>query len=89
MLKAFCRVAPSLRFNTLAMFAAGLFFLARDFKVRSWLGVHARRFDTFLAIQITSGFQQRPLCSCEFLQKKAQNAVARSLEVDHVSLSKR
>jgi hypothetical protein len=61
------------------MLAAGLFFLARDFKVRSWLGVHARRFDAFLAIKITPGFQERPPCSCKCPQRKAQNTVARRL----------
>ena len=54
-LNAFWRVAPSLRFNALAILAAGFLFLASDFNVRTCTGVHARRFDTFLAIQITPG----------------------------------
>ncbi len=33
-LKAFCRVAPSVRFNVLAIRAAVVFFRASDFKVR-------------------------------------------------------
>jgi hypothetical protein len=49
MLKAFCRVAPSVRFNALAIPAAGFFFFARVFNVRTCSDVHARRFD-FLAI---------------------------------------
>ena len=34
MLNAFCRVAPSERFRVRAIFAAGVFFFARDFKER-------------------------------------------------------
>jgi hypothetical protein len=50
-LNAFCRVAPSVRFNVLAILAACFFFLASDFNVRTCSGVHPRRFDTFLAIK--------------------------------------
>jgi hypothetical protein len=35
MLNAFCRVAPSERFNFLAIVGAGDFFFAMDFKVRT------------------------------------------------------
>jgi hypothetical protein len=48
-LKAFCRVAPSVRFKVLAMLAALVFFFARVFNVRTCAGVHERRFE-FLAI---------------------------------------
>ena len=50
-LNAFCRVAPSVRFRALAIFAACFFCLASDFNVRTCAGVHSRRFDTFLAIK--------------------------------------
>ena len=50
-LNAFCRVAPTVRFNVLAIFAACVFFRASAFNVRTCAGVHSRRFDTFLAIK--------------------------------------
>jgi hypothetical protein len=78
-LNAFCRVAPSVRFNVLAILAACFFLLASDFNVRTCSGVHPRRFDTFLAIQITPGFKERRLCSWKFLQRKIKNTSARSL----------
>jgi hypothetical protein len=40
------------------MLAARFFFRASVFKVRMCSVVHARRFDTFLAIQITPGFRK-------------------------------
>jgi hypothetical protein len=48
-LNAFCRVAPSVRFKALAIFAAGVFFRAADFSSRTSAAVHERRFE-FLAI---------------------------------------
>jgi hypothetical protein len=56
-LKAFCRVAPSVRFNVRAMLAARVFFLAAAFNVRTSDAVHARRFD-FLAIQTSPKFKR-------------------------------
>jgi len=56
MLNAFCRVAPSDRLRVFAILAARFFFFARVFNVRTCAVVQARRFDTFLAIQITPGF---------------------------------
>jgi hypothetical protein len=50
-LKAFCRVAPSVLFNFLAMLAAGVFLRAIDFRSRSSAAVHARRFFGLLAIK--------------------------------------
>jgi len=50
-LNAFCRVAPSVRFNVLAILAARVFFRASVFKVRTCSVVQARRVDTFLAIK--------------------------------------
>jgi hypothetical protein len=52
-LNAFCRVAPSERFSVLAIRAACVFFRASVFNVRTFSGVHARRFVAFLAIQQT------------------------------------
>ena len=49
-LKAFCRVAPSVRFRLRAMLAARVFFRAIVFSVRTSDDVHERRFD-FLGIQ--------------------------------------
>jgi hypothetical protein len=49
-LKAFCRVAPTLRFSDLAIFAAGVFDLAIVFSSRISSLVHSRRFDGFLAM---------------------------------------
>lgn len=49
MLKAFCRVAPSVLFKLRAMLAARVFLLAAAFNIRTSVAVHARRFD-FLAI---------------------------------------
>ena len=49
MLNAFWRVAPSVRFNVLAMLGARVFLRAAVFNIRTSAVVHARRFD-FLAI---------------------------------------
>src|SRR5581483_4511030 len=49
-LKAFCRVAPTVRLRARAIFAAGVFFLAIVFKSRTSVLVHSRRLDAFLAI---------------------------------------
>jgi hypothetical protein len=50
---AFRRVAPSVRFSLLAIFAAAVFFFAIDFSLRTSLAVQARRLFVFLAM---SGF---------------------------------
>jgi hypothetical protein len=52
-LNAFCRVAPSERFSVLAIWPACFFFRASAFNVRTFSGVHARRFVAFLAMQQT------------------------------------
>ena len=49
-LKTFCRVAPSVRFNGRAIFAAGVFFRASPFNVRTCSDVQARRFPFRFAI---------------------------------------
>jgi hypothetical protein len=48
-LNAFCRVAPSDRFNFLAILAAGVFFFAIVFSSRTWTDVQATRL-RFLAM---------------------------------------
>jgi hypothetical protein len=50
MLNAFCRVAPSVRFNFLAIFEAAVFLRAKLFSSRTSPEVQARRFFAFLAI---------------------------------------
>ena len=50
-LNAFCRVAPSLRFSFLAIFLAGVFLRAADFKSRTSAAVQLRLFDARLAMQ--------------------------------------
>jgi hypothetical protein len=50
MLNAFCRVAPSVRFNFLAILAAGVFLRAMVFSSRTSVEVQARRFFDFLGI---------------------------------------
>ena len=50
-LNAFCLVAPTVRFSALAIFGAGVFFLARLFKVRTFSAVHETRFAVFFAIK--------------------------------------
>jgi hypothetical protein len=57
MLNAFCRVAPSDRRSFLAILPAVVFLRAMDFRSRSSLAVHARRFFGLLAIK--PPFQQR------------------------------
>ena len=59
-LKAFCRVAPSVRFRVRAMLAARVFLRAIVFSVRTSDDVHERRFD-FLGIPIISEWKGRDL----------------------------
>jgi hypothetical protein len=59
MLNAFCRVAPSVLRNFLAIFPAAVFFFAKLFNSRTSVAVHARRFFDFLAIN--PPFQERQL----------------------------
>jgi hypothetical protein len=56
-LNAFCRVAPSVRFKTLAIVPAGVFFRAADFNSRTSTDVHEQRFD-FLAIKESPGWEE-------------------------------
>jgi hypothetical protein len=50
MLKAFCRVAPSVLLSLLAILDAAVFFFASVFSSRTSVAVQARRFFDFLAI---------------------------------------
>jgi len=51
MLNAFCLVAPLVRFNAFAIFAAGVFFRASVLRVLTLSAVHSRRFVAFLVIK--------------------------------------
>jgi hypothetical protein len=64
-LKAFCRVAPSVRFKVRAMLAARVFFLASVFNVRTSSDFHARRLE-FLAISLPFGWKNTP-CFCSLM----------------------
>jgi hypothetical protein len=69
MLNAFWRVAPSDRFNFLAILAAGVFFFAIVFSSRTWTGVQARLFPFFMRIKppcMSAG-----ACSWMFVKRKA------------------
>jgi len=55
MLNAFCRVAPSVLFNFLAIFGAGVFVFAIVLSPRTSVAVQARRF-LDLAIEQSSKF---------------------------------
>lgn len=59
MLKAFCRVAPSVRRSLLAILAAVVFFFASVFSSRTSVAVHARRFFALLAIN--PPFRSKPM----------------------------
>ena len=60
MLNAFCRVAPSVLFNFLAIREAGVFLFAIVFSSRTSPEVHARRFFALLAIE--PPFQMQTTC---------------------------
>ena len=53
-LNAFCLVAPTVRFSALAIFGAGVFFLARLFKVRTFSADQPRRLIVLFAIKYNS-----------------------------------
>ena len=62
MLKAFCRVAPSVRLSVLAIFAADTFFRASDLRSRTCAAVQARFFfDPFFMTNLFSGYKGRVL----------------------------
>ena len=68
MLNAFCRVAPSVLFNLLAILAAGVFLRAIVFRSRTSPEVHARRF--FVRFAIKPPFQERQLVSLTGVKEK-------------------
>lgn len=71
-LKAFCRVAPSVLFRLLAIFAARVFCRASPFSALTSAAVHARRFDPFLAIRNPSFLKTIAApCSCNRGKRKA------------------
>jgi hypothetical protein len=79
MLNAFWRVAPSVLFNFLAIFAAAVFFFANDFNSRISVAVQARRFFDFLAIN--PPFQERQTVS---LNGGGRNTTHRVMSQDRV-----
>jgi hypothetical protein len=79
MLNAFWRVAPSVLFNFLAIFAAAVFFFANDFNSRISGAVQARRFFDFLAIN--PPFQERQTVS---LNGGGRNTTHRVMSQDRV-----
>src|SRR5215472_9748095 len=70
MLKAFWRVAPSVRLSFFAICDALVFLRAIVFSSRSSLEVHARRF--FFLFAITPPFQERPACIPNASKRKAE-----------------
>jgi hypothetical protein len=83
-LKAFCRIAPSVRLRVLAMLAALVFFFARVFKVRTLSGVHARRFVDFVAIKYNSNCDEGRSLRPKVLRTKVQNEQESHLLISHV-----
>jgi hypothetical protein len=73
MLKAFWRVAPSVRFSFLAIADAGVFFFAIDFRSRTSTEVHARRF--FVRFAIKPPFQERQLVSRTGMKEKPTDEI--------------
>jgi hypothetical protein len=61
------------------MLAACFFFLASDFNVRTCPGVHVRRFDTFLAIQITPSVRKGRLVAGNSYKEMQKMPLVRSL----------
>src|ERR1700677_2811851 len=68
MLKAFWRVAPSVRFSFLAICDAEVFFFASDFRSRTSAAVHARRFFALFAIK--PPFHERQFVSLAGVNEK-------------------
>ena len=61
------------------MLAECFFFLASDFNVRTCPGVHVRRFDTFLAIQITPSLKKGRRVAGNSYKEKPKMPLVRSL----------
>jgi hypothetical protein len=69
MLNAFCRVAPSVRFNFLAILEAGVFLFAIVFSSRTSDEVHARR---FVLLAIEPPYQMKAVCIPCGSERKAE-----------------
>jgi hypothetical protein len=78
MLNAFCRVAPSVLFNFLAILDAGVFLFAMVFSSRTSPEVHARRFFVLLAIK--PPFQCRQIVSLAGAEEKPKDGKRNMLE---------
>jgi hypothetical protein len=70
-LNAFCRVAPSDRFNFLAILAAGVFFFAIVFSSRICTDVQARLFVPFF-MRIKSPCMSAGACNWKLVKRKDQ-----------------
>src|SRR5215469_15270504 len=68
MLKAFWRVAPSVRFSFFAICPAVVFFFAIALRSRTSVAVHARRF--FFIFAIKPPFQERQFVSLTGVREK-------------------
>jgi hypothetical protein len=77
MLNAFCRVAPSVLFNFLAILDAGVFLFAMVFSSRTSPEVHARRFFALLAIE--PPFQMRRVVSLAGVKEKSKKGMKNML----------
>ena len=78
--KAFCRVAPSLRFRLLAIFLAGVFLRAADFNSRTSAIVQGRRLEFLLAIY-DSPIQKRVLITGSIRKRKRPTHECGGIEV--------
>jgi hypothetical protein len=78
MLNAFCRVAPSVRFNFLAILDAGVFRFAIAFRSRTSLEVHARRF--FVRLAIEPPLQMQAACIPYGSERKVEDRMENILD---------
>ncbi len=75
MLKAFCRVAPSVRFRDLAIILADCFLRAIVFSSRTCAGVQARFFfDPFFMTKLFSGYKGLVLLAGNHTKEKPRVA---------------
>src|SRR5262245_43180138 len=72
-LNAFCRVAPSDRFNVRAMLDAFVFFQAAVFKVRTPTAIHARRRDFLPYKHLRVSIEEGELCNRRQVKGKQQD----------------
>ena len=86
-LNAFCLVAPTVRFSALAIFGAGVFFLARPFKVRTFSAVHP--FCCLLCHQIIPGCDEDEFVVERFREGKVKKEWESHLLISHVQFLRR